>query len=289
MKKISLIIICLLTLNIVSIAQQADKTLDFLQTKDGRKYYGKIKEINPKEGVTFQTYGEGDEFKLKHEEIEIIKLASQQEKKSEDKKESRFWNSFSVVSTQSLLEKSTETKYIFNDTNNVGLSTLGVQYSVNWFSRNNKRLLSIYTGFQNGRNINNIPFGLEMRFIRNINEKHRLNIGVGANFDFLKQKFAGFTDPYNGNEIPASKTPREITSTSTNLGMGYLYDFSSKFKFFINLDYKWSKNDIYFYQPITDIVGYTTTNGYTYSTSYRQRSAPFRYGNVQVKIGILFK
>ncbi len=94
MKKNLIILIAFLSVSLASVAQQASKTLDFIQTKDGQKYYGKVKEINPKEGVSFQTYGEGNVLFFKHEEIEIIKMA--EAVKEEEKESNEPWYLTSV-------------------------------------------------------------------------------------------------------------------------------------------------------------------------------------------------
>lgn len=281
MKKTALFFILALSIQLNVTAQQANKMLDYVETKDGRKLYGKIKIIDPKSGITFQTYGEGEELKLKHDEIEVIKMAAPVAKDVEEK-EPWYLTGLSVVNSVPLFDKTSDdykdNSIPFNDTNKIKLTTLGIHLNPTFIVKG-KHHFGILIGYEKGMNIALVPIGFNIKLGKKIKDKGLLYASAAAGFIYRSQKLGGFTSKINGEYIKQKKSTGDA-GRFINIGGGYIYKLNSiNTRVFIDLNYRWN---------------FCTISAYTYrhigagKYGYGEKYYDVDFGSILIRAGIFF-
>ena len=195
MKKI--VLPFLLISGFIAHAQQADRLLDYIETKAGEKLYGKIVKIDPKTGVSIQQYGSGETVVLTHEEIEKIQLVPEVNGKKQHTHRI-YWTSVSLNHTHSIIEKNPNNEFIFSDSiGNYGFSRFGYELAMNFLTRKHTNI-GFFVGQEIGRNYQTVPFGLNLKIGKVIKEKNfvYLNLKTGGVGNY--NKIGGFFDR-NGN------------------------------------------------------------------------------------------
>lgn len=274
MKQAIVIIIILFSVINTVKAQQATKTLDYIKTKDGKQLYGKVKSIDPKEGVTFQTYGEGEELKFKHEEIETIKLASL--KKEIDKKVKSKGTFFSGIGFNSNVFTK-QLQYI--DTNSVydvDFNTFGGYFSINMLSSSEKVLNSISLGFEKGYNYSLVPLSQNIKINKTLGEKNKLSIGFGYNILFSNQRVYKIQNTNDLNEWQNDYASHINIGIGGNAGIGIIHKINDKLRLLFDVNYQISARNQYYYT-------------FDSSYGYDDRASYSAFQNLSLRLGILFK
>lgn len=244
MKKIILLCFSFLSLFHFCFSQQASRTLDFIQTKDGRKYYGKILTIDPKEGISIQTYGEGTAVKLTHSEIETVKLGNNVV--NEEKRDSSRWvfkTGVSLYYSSPFIDKNPSNMILFNDTNNYGFSRMGIHVEPTFIARG-KHCFGMVIGYERGRHFSSVPVAFTMKFGKKINSKNVAYVNLMGGFQVYTSKVTDYLDAA-GTYVPKSRYRN--TSTVAGIGLGVLHYLPANNKLFADISCRFDNYTVGYY------------------------------------------
>jgi hypothetical protein len=276
MKKIVLIFTAIIFLCNLSFSQQASKTLDFIQTKDGRKLYGKITEMDPKVGISIQTYGDGNIIKLKHEEIEFVKMASTVVEVNEKSDSSRWMykNSFSVCYVNPYNYYSPVTPDLFNETNNFSFNRIGFHFEPTLVAKG-RFCLGLIVGYEKGRKFSSVPIGLTMKLGKKINNRNAVYVNLMAGWLIASSKIDEYTQI--GGTYYAKQTIRHL-GVFAGIGLGVMHTISkNNNKLFIDVNYRFEGYEVPY------LISYNHNSANDFITSMWISS-----DNLQIRAGIMF-
>ena len=275
MKKTVLVFTMLLCLFNRSFSQQASKTLDFIQAKDGRKLYGKITEMDPKEGISIQTYGDGNVVKLKHDEIDIVKMGSNTAGSEEEKSsESIYRTSVSLCYVVPSIDKQNSNSVLFSKDppNNFGFKRIGIHVEPTLIA-GKKSYFGFLIGYEKGRNFSVVPLGFTIKLGKKFDDKNLAYLNLKGGFQVSNSRIGGFTGK-SGKYI--EKESHGYVSPFAGIGLGFLHDLSTS-KLFADITYRFDSYSIEYYEYSPQ-----------YPSEYFRNSRELNCDALQIRVGIMF-
>lgn len=268
----NIITLMILLSSLIIQAQEAALKLDFVQTKTGEKYYGKITEMDPKTGITIKTYGDGNLVKLKHDEIETIKIGSGVTNNDTEEKEGSHYStgiSLCYIAPYSYSNSS------LDQINKFDFKRFGFHLEPT-ICFSNKNTLGFYTGLEVGSNYSSIPMALSLGLNRNISNNSSLGLKVSAGSQICISNYGDFTDA-NGRFY--EKGTRSYAGWIIGVGANYTQKFKS-IKLFFEAAYRFDSQEVYYYRYV-GVVPYTL---YLYDSLTNR----FTSNSIQLSAGFYF-